>query len=105
MLELINEVINSAALPLTIENRNTELGRFTAPVAHMLKAKVLVFWASPLFNGNRDYSGFVNHDNEPFFNQQYNAARWDSAANACKRAIQVCTEAGIRLYKDQITRR
>lgn len=99
VLQLIDEVINSAALPLTIENRNTELGRFTAPVAHMLKAKVLVFWASPLFNGNRDYSGFVNQNKEPFFNQQYNAARWDTAAAACKRAIDVCAEAGIRLYK------
>ncbi|RPE12189.1 RagB/SusD family nutrient uptake outer membrane protein [Chitinophaga lutea] len=99
VLELINEVIQSDALPLMIEGKNTELGRFSKPVAYMLKAKVMTYWASPLFNGNTDYSGFKNHEGVPFFNQQYDASRWDSAANACKKAIEVCLAAGNRLYK------
>ncbi len=99
VLELINEVIQSDALPLMIEGKNTELGRFSKPVAYMLKAKVMTYWASPLFNGNTDYSGFKNHEGAPFFNQQYDASRWDSAANACKKAIEVCLAAGNRLYK------
>lgn len=99
VLELINEVIASEALPLAIQNKGTELGRFTQPVAYFLKAKVLTYWASPLFNGNSDYSGFLNHEGQPFFNQQYDAARWDSAASACKKAIEVCLAAGHRLYK------
>ena len=42
---------------------------FTRPAAYMLKAKVLVYWASPLFNGNTDYNSFLNDAGEPFFNQ------------------------------------
>lgn len=98
VLELIDEVIASDALPLNIEGKSTELGRFSRPVAYFLRAKVLTYWASPLFNGNSDYSGFVNHEGAPFFNQQYVAARWDSAASACKKAIEVCNAAGHRLY-------
>lgn len=98
VLELIDEVIGSEALPLNIEGKSTELGRFSRPVAYFLKAKVLTYWASPLFNGNSDYSGFKNHEGVPFFNQQYDASRWDSAASACRNAIEVCEAAGHRLY-------
>ncbi len=99
VLELLDEVIESDALPMVIENRTTELGRFTKSAAHMLKAKVLIYWASPLFNGNTDYNSFLDHNGEPFFNQVYDAGRWSNAAEACKTAIDVCTEAGIRLYQ------
>ncbi|MGE7774966.1 RagB/SusD family nutrient uptake outer membrane protein [Chitinophaga sp. NPDC101104] len=99
VLQLINEVIASDALPLSIESKGTELGRFTRPVAYFLKAKVLTYWASPLFNGNTDYSGFVNHEGAPFFNQKFEPSRWDSAANACRKAIEICAAAGHRLYK------
>lgn len=68
VLELLDEVIESDALPMVIENRTTELGRFTKSAAHMLKAKVLIYWASPLFNGNTDYNSFLDHNGEPFFN-------------------------------------
>ena len=98
-LELIDAVIASGALPNVIENRTTELGRFTSPAAHMLRAKVLTYWASPLFNGNTDYNSFLNHEGEPFFNQTYNPQRWEDAAQASKEAIDVCTAAGIRLYQ------
>jgi SusD family. len=99
VLELLDEVISSDALPLVIENRTTELGRFTEPAAYMLKAKVLTYWASPLFNGNTDYNSFLDHNGEPFFNQVYDTGRWSDAAEACKEAIGVCTDAGIRLYQ------
>ncbi|MGN7723117.1 RagB/SusD family nutrient uptake outer membrane protein [Chitinophaga sp. 22620] len=98
VLELLDEVIKSDALPLIIEGKSTELGRFSRPVAYFLKAKVLMYWASPLFNGNSDYSGFKNHEGVPFFNQQFAASRWDSAVSACRAAIDVCRSAGHRLY-------
>ncbi|MDR2774053.1 MAG: RagB/SusD family nutrient uptake outer membrane protein [Tannerella sp.] len=97
-LELINEVIDGAALPTVIENRSLELGRFTKPAAYALKAKVWIYWASPLFNGNTEFNSFLDHNKEPFFNQTYDKTRWDSAAAACKKAVEICTGAGIRLY-------
>jgi hypothetical protein len=105
ILAQLSEVIDSEALPVTIQDRATELGRFTRPAACMLKAKVLLYRASPLFNGNTDYNSFLDHNGEPFFNQSYDASRWQEAADACKAAIDVCSECGIRLYrmKDYVT--
>ena len=99
ILELLQEVIDSRALPVSIQNRVTELGRFTQPAAYMLKAKVLLYWASPLFNGNTDYNSFLNHEGEHFFNQVKDESRWQTAAIACDEAIAKCQEAGIRLYQ------
>jgi hypothetical protein len=101
VLELIDEVINSNALPGIIVSAGTEMGRFTRPAAYAIKAKVLVYWASPLFNGNTDYAYFLNHNNEPFFNQTYDQSRWDNAAEACKAALLVCEENDVRLYNQQ----
>jgi hypothetical protein len=100
ILDLINEVIESNALPLIILNETSELGRFTQPSAHYLKAKILIYWASPLFNGNTDYNGFLNEKGEPFFNQTYHPERWTNAADACKEAIGICEQAGIRLFRE-----
>lgn len=99
VLELLDEVIESKGLPMTLQNPTSEMGRFTMPAAYMLRAKALVYWASPLFNGNTDYNSFVDHNGEPFFNQTYDASRWEAAAAACKEAVAICEEAGIRLYQ------
>ncbi|MEA4917687.1 RagB/SusD family nutrient uptake outer membrane protein [Proteiniphilum sp.] len=99
VIDLMDEVIESEALPLIFTNPTTELGRFTQPAAYLLKAKILLYWASPLFNGNTDYNSFLDHKREPFFNQVYDASRWTAAAEACKKAIDICESAGVRLYQ------
>lgn len=99
VLELLNEVIAIDALPDRITNRTTELGRFTQAVPYALKARVLTYWASDLFNGNTDYNSFKNHLGEPFFNQVKDVSRWTIAAEACKEAIEVCKANDIRLYQ------
>lgn len=99
VLELIQEAIDSEALPAIIANRATELGRFTQAVAYTLKAKVLLYWASPLFNGNTEYNDFLDHNGEPFFNQAADPSRWQRAADACDDAIRACEAANIRLYR------
>jgi hypothetical protein len=99
VLELLDEVIALNALPDRITNRTTELGRFTQAVPYALKARVLTYWASDMFNGNTDYSAFKDHLGEPFFNQVKDPARWNLAAEACKKAVEVCLNNGIRLYQ------
>lgn len=99
VIDLMDEVIDGEALPLILSNPTTELGRFTQPAAYMLKAKILLYWASPLFNGNTDYNSFRDHNGEPFFNQVYDASRWEIAADACKKAIDICESANVRLYQ------
>jgi hypothetical protein len=99
IMDLIDEVIESNALPPVITVQSTELGRFTQAVAYVIRAKVLVYWASRLFNGNTDYNDFFDHNGEPFFNQTYNPDRWVQAAEACKQAVAYCEEnERFRLY-------
>ncbi|RZM25656.1 MAG: RagB/SusD family nutrient uptake outer membrane protein, partial [Pedobacter sp.] len=85
-------------LPLVLTNPSAEAGRITRPVALSLKAKILVTAASPLFNGNTDQSTLKNKDGQQLFNQTFLKVKWDSAAVACKDAIDICNQAGIQLY-------
>lgn len=96
VVNLLDEVIDN--LPAT--RVKTMAGQITKPIAAALKAKVLLYWASPLFNGNAEfYSGFTNPETgKPFFNTEYNAQRWADAALAAKEAIKIAEDANIALY-------
>lgn len=101
----IVQLVDEAApdLPDVVNNRTTELGRITRPIALSVKAKALVYAASPLFNGNTDYADFKNKDGTQLVSPIYDANKWVRAATACKEAIDVCEEAGIQLYYFQET--
>ena len=88
----------AAALPDEILNEASELGRFTKPIALCIKAQVLVTAASPLFNGNQDYSNFKNNSGVQLINATYNADKWQKAADACKAAIDAAHAVGAKLY-------
>jgi hypothetical protein len=68
----------------------TEAGRIDQLIAMSLRAELLLFAASPLFNGNTDYAGMVDRRGEQLFNPAYDAGKWELAANACKEAIDLC---------------
>ncbi|TKC59134.1 RagB/SusD family nutrient uptake outer membrane protein [Pedobacter hiemivivus] len=91
--------IAAADLPNIITNRSTELGRVTKPAALMLKAKLWVTAASPLFNGNTDFANFRDKDGVALFNASFDATKWDKAAEACKAALTACDHGGISLYQ------
>ncbi len=96
----IVQLLDEAAplLPDQITEVLTELGRITRPVALSLKALVLTTAASPMFNGNPDYTGFTNKDGTQLFNTTYQVEKWTKAANACKDAMDVCLQTGMKLY-------
>ena len=75
------------------------MGKITKAVAYSLKAKVLTFAASPLFNGNTDQSSLANLDGTTLFNAEYSVAKWQLAADACREAIAMCDSAGISLFE------
>lgn len=103
VVNYISNLLDSAAvtLPSSIANIASELGRITKPIALSLKAKLLVYAASPLFNGNTDFGTLHGKDNQSLFNPTYSAAKWQRAATACKAAIDACTAQGISLYTFQ----
>lgn len=100
VVNYISNLLDSSMtyLPSIITNTASELGRITKPIALSLKAKLLVYAASPLFNGNTDFAGLKNPDGTALFNTTYSVAKWQRAADACKAAIDACTAVGIKLY-------
>src|SRR5690606_3916915 len=82
----IIELIEEAEVDLVDElfNESTEYGRITKPIALGMKAKILTYAASPLFNGNTDYATFVDKQGAHFFNQTYDPSKWEVAATALK---------------------
>ena len=98
VLSLLDE-----AMPgLPVENISTdELGRANRAICAALKAKVAVFAASPLFNGNEEESTLVDNRGVALFPKktaEEKHERWVYAMQACKEALDVCTEANLRLY-------
>lgn len=66
-----------------------------------LKARALLYQASPLFNGNIDYASFTNRDGKPLFSAEEDKEKWRLAAEAAEEAIQACLEGGKHLVDDQ----
>jgi hypothetical protein len=78
---------------------NLEMGRITKAIALSVKAELLVTAASPLFNGNADLADMIDNRNVRLFKQEEDPQKWERAAKACKRAVEVCDSVGFRLYE------
>jgi hypothetical protein len=85
MLEAVEDLPNASEIV-----EGTEAGRVDKLVAMSIRAQLLLFAASPLFNGNTDYRSMVDNRGEQLFNQTYDANKWKIAADACKEAIDLC---------------
>lgn len=102
IISLLDEAIANPNLIDRIENETEELGRVSKAVVYAIKAEVMVTAASPLFNGNTDYSGLKDNRGVEIFNPQKSESekldKWKAAADACKQAIDFCTGVGYQLY-------
>ena len=68
-------------------------GRAIKATALAYRARLLLYAASPLVNGNSEfYADFVNKDGTHLINQTYDAEKWKRAMDAAKEAID-CVEA------------
>lgn len=85
-------------LPDEIQDRVSEMGRITRPIALSIKARILMNAASPLFNGNKSYANFVDNKGRHLFNQTYDPHKWKLAADACREAIDASESVGHHLY-------
>ena len=76
-----------------------ELGMADKVTAQAIKARILLYRASPFFNGNAEYySNFLDHDGKPFFSMTEDKEKWKAAAEAADEAISLCNQYGIELY-------
>ena len=102
IVKTLDEVLQSGKLPDKIENEATELGRITNGIVRAVKAEVLIYAASPLFNGNTDYTNFKDGRGVEIYSPQKSdaekLARWQAAATACAEAIEFLEGQGLTLY-------
>lgn len=73
-------------------------GRITSLMCLAMRARMLLFDASPLVNGNPDYTNFMNKKGEHLFSTTYDASKWKVAADACKDLIDKAEATGHKLY-------
>jgi hypothetical protein len=93
-------LMNEAIPDLKPRVAETELGQIDQVIATSIKARVLLYRASPFFNGNKDfYKDFLDDDGEPFFPIEYKAEKWQDALIAINEAIVLCEANGVELYK------
>ncbi|MZJ34467.1 RagB/SusD family nutrient uptake outer membrane protein, partial [Collinsella sp. BIOML-A1] len=70
-------------------------GRATQLAAKALKARLYLYAASPLFNGNSFYANSSLYDpetNEPLMPLDYNPSKWNTALTACQEALTLADE-------------
>jgi len=96
----IVNLLDSAAskLPPIIQNVAVEDGRVTSAIALAVKAEVLATQASPLYNGNPDYSPMKGINGESLFSASSDPAKWQAALTACQAALAAANSAGAALY-------
>ena len=99
LTELIDEVIEADNLPGLINYVYTEQGRITMPIAKALKAKILMLSASPIFNGNKDFSSLIDNQRNSLVNQSYDPQKWVLAKDALLEAIKSAEANGHSLYQ------
>ncbi|ANH83921.1 hypothetical protein A8C56_13415 [Niabella ginsenosidivorans] len=79
------------------QTNDAEWGRATKGMALAVKARLLLYAASPQYNGNTDVSGFKNTEGVPYISQTRDPEKWKKAADAARAVIDL----GIySLYKD-----
>ncbi len=99
----IVRLCDEAAEVLPVFNdKNTERRcYFNKEAVLALKARALLYQASPLFNGNADYVNFVNKKGKNLFNVVEDKEKWLRAAKAAEDVIQLCKESGKKLVDNQ----
>lgn len=98
ILGLINESIPD----LKERVLESDLGQVDKVAAMAMKARILVYQASPFFNGNVEFFGdFVNADGQPFFPLSYDKEKWKTALDAINEAITVAERNGLGMYTYQ----
>ncbi len=91
---------NNAMDLLSPTRERSDLGRATSVAAAALKARLLLYAASPLWNGNPDYLSLANKDGRRLF-PDFNEGKWAVAATAAKECIDLAIANGYKLYRSE----
>ncbi len=99
--EVVNYILkecDEAAPDLEWKSASQDIGRATRAACLALKARTLLYVASPLYNGNPDYKDF-QYEGQRMFIADFKQERWKQAADAAKACIDQLEANGYGLYK------
>ena len=102
-VEFVCNLFDEAAALLPASRTNVYYGLATSVAAKALKAKMLLFAASPLFNGqggNSWYADFTNNDGTPLMPTTYDASKWTRCKEAMEEAVRLAEANGYALYQE-----
>ncbi|UEA63967.1 RagB/SusD family nutrient uptake outer membrane protein [Hoylesella buccalis] len=98
-VDFIAEEMILAAKDLPEKRDNQNIARPTKGAALAVRAKVLTYAASPLYNGNTEMADFVDKQGNQLISQTYDETKWAKAAAACRDLIDYADQTGIyRIY-------
>lgn len=103
-IEWVASILNEAAEGLPERQaQQSRYGLATKPAAKALRAKLLLYAASPLFNGTADKAPIFGEtlkgkNQEHLMPTQYDPNKWVKAKEALKEAIEIARAAGHELY-------
>lgn len=66
-----------------------QTGRITKGIVSAVQSQVLLFSASPLYNGNADMGDFKNPDGKPLLSANFDKEKWKKAADAARAVIDM----------------
>lgn len=89
MVDFMLSDLERAARVLPTEYASTWIGRATQGAALALRAKILLYAASPLFNGNTELFNVRDHEGRNLIPQQYDVRKWARAAAAAREVIEM----------------
>jgi len=95
------------AMPDLLDKQDVSAyGRATKTIAQSVKSRVLLYAASPLFNGNSKFYAQAPLDpdtNEPLMPQTYDANKWKKALDASEQALAMAKANGFELFYSEPT--
>lgn len=90
----------SGKLPAVYSDQH-DWGKATSIMALAIRAKTLLFAASPLFNGNPDFRNWKNAHGTNLFQANADPSKWARAAAAYKELIDAAEAADYGLYYER----
>ena len=91
----------SKQLPAT-QTEDKKYGRVTSVGCLAMRARMLLFAASDLVNGNPALANIKNIDGTPIFNSVHDPERWKRAVDACKLVIDEAEASGYHLHYEYL---
>lgn len=99
-VDSINSLLDKAILDLPIKTEGLEFGRINKIAAMTLKARTLLWAASPLFNPEDNNSYFPAFSNQDLIKYPtYSKERWKTAAEATDAALNLALSNGYKLIQ------